>query len=191
MELKELYRGCRSYRRFLQKPVDKDIIIDAVDNARIASSARNAQNLRYIAVMDPDNVKALHPCMHYAGSLPKETGMPKEDEQPVAFIVLIEKEGSGAFIDVDAGIAANMIVNTLYEKGVGSCILGAVNFKEVKEILSIEENDTPRLVIALGYPSHTSTIVEPSEDGSVMYYLDEEKNYCVPKRNFEDIVSFK
>ena len=45
------------------------------------------------------------------------------------------------------------------------------------------------LVLALGYPSHKSTVVELKD--SLDYYLDEERNYYVPKRALEDIVTYK
>jgi len=57
----------------------------------------------------------------------------------------------------------------------------------VKEILSIPETWNPRLALALGYPSHKSSLVELPENGSIKYYLDEERQYYVPKRKQEDI----
>ena len=74
-----------------------------------------------------------------------------------------------------------------YIHGVGSCIIGNVEFEKVKEILSVPETWNPRLALALGYPSHKSTIVELPENGSIKYYLDEERQYYVPKRKRKDI----
>ena len=54
----------------------------------------------------------------------------------------------------------------------------------------VPEEDQIRLVIALGKPAHTSTVVPLGEDGKTDYYLDEERNYYVPKRAFEDVVTF-
>ena len=67
MTLTELYNGCRTYRRFLQKPVPKEVLRAALDNARTASSAANAQPLRYIAVTDPTLVAAIQPLVKWAG----------------------------------------------------------------------------------------------------------------------------
>ena len=60
-------------------------------------------------------------------------------------------------------------------------------FEKVKEILSIPETWNPKLALALGYPSHKSSLVELPEDGSIKYYLDEERQYYVPKRKRKDI----
>ena len=44
---------------------------------------------------------------------------------------------------------------------------------------------------ALGYPDHTSTIVDMPADGSTAYTVDEQRNYYVPKRKKEDILLWK
>ena len=115
---------------------------------------------------------------------------PKEDEQPVAFIVIVKKANAIAFADVDVGIAAHTIALTAWSYGVGSCMLGSINIPKIRELLDVPEEDQIRLAIALGKPSHTSTIVPVGEDGKTDYYLDEDRNYCVPKRAFEDVVHF-
>ena len=191
MELDQLFLLCRSYRRFKQQPVEEAVIRRALENARISSSARNAQPLRYVAVTSPEMVRKMQPTMKWAGTLPPELGTPREDETPTAFIVIVKTAGAGAFSDVDVGIAAHAITMTAREAGVGSCLLGAINGPAIRQLLDIPEEDQVRLVVALGYPSHESTVVPVGEDGSIKYYLDEKKDYFVPKRAFEDVVRFK
>ena len=55
--------------------------------------------------------------------------------------------------------------------------------------MAISEGYKVRLVLALGYPSHKSTVVELKD--SLDYYLDAERNYYVPKRALEDIVTYR
>lgn len=190
MELNELMIGCRTYRRFLQEPVDEAVIREALENARIGSNGANLQPLYYYAVTSPEKVKQMHPLVKWAKALPSELGTPKEGEQPTAFIVIVKKANAIAFADVDVGIAAHTIVLTAWSHGVGSCMMGSINILKIRELLAVPEEDQIRLVIALGKPSHTSTIVPVGEDGKTDYYLDEERNYYVPKRTFEDVVHF-
>ncbi len=190
MDLHELYVGCRTYRRFIREPVPESVICEALENARIASSGRNAQSLRYLAITSPEGVRDMQPLVKWAAALPPEIGTPKEDEQPVAFILVIKTPDAGAFSDVDVGIAANTIVTSCWSHGVGSCLMGAINIPKIKERFGIAEEDTLRLAIALGKPAHSSTIVELPEDGAVHYYVDEKRDYYVPKRAFRDIVRF-
>lgn len=191
MNFKELSIQCRTYRRFSQKPVDPAILQELMENVRIVSSAMNGQVLRYVLVKDPALVKKLQPAIHWAAALPKELGTPKEGEQPTAFI-LVCKEGRGnPWDDIDAGIAVRNIALNACAYGIGSAILGAVEWNKVKDILSVPENWNPRLLMALGYPSCESHIVDVPESGSIKYFLDENKNYCVPKRALKDICIVK
>ncbi len=190
MDLSELMSGCRTYRRFLQEPVEESVIREALENARTGSSAANGQPLYYYAVTGTETVKAMQPLVKWAAALPPELGTPKENEQPTAFVVVVKKANANPFADVDVGIAAHTIALTAWSHGVGSCLMGSINISGIRKLLDIPGEDTVRLVIALGKPAHTSMLVPVSADGSTKYYLDEKKNYCVPKRSFEDVVHF-
>ena len=43
------------------------------------------------------------------------------------------------------------------------------------------------VVVAFGYPTHKSHLVA-MQDGDVKYYLDDARDYCVPKRPMEEIL---
>lgn len=187
MDFHTLCIGCRTYRRFKQKQIPEEILDELLENARIASSAMNGQPLRYVLVKTPEAVRKIQSCFHFAAALPKELGQPKEGEQPTAFIILCTEGRETPWTGIDIGIAVRTMNLNAYIHGVGSCIIGNVEFEKVKEILSIPETWNPRLALALGYPSHQSSLVELPEDGSIKYYLDEERQYYVPKRKRKDI----
>ena len=191
MSLKELYLGCRTYRRFKQTPIDQEILVDLVDCARISSSAANKQPIYYVVINEPEHVKAFQPLVKWAAALPKELGTPKEGEQPTAFIVMVKRADAIPFADVDVGIAAHALTLRAYEQGIGSCMMGSINVNKIKEICAIPEEDNVRLVIALGYPDHKSTIVNVPDDGSLNYYLDDQRQYYVPKRSLDDVLFFE
>ena len=187
MDFNTLCTGCRTYRRFTQEAIPAEILDELMDNVRIANSAMNSQVLRYVLVKDKELVAQMQPMIHWAGALPPELGTPKKDEQPTAF-VLICKDGRGnPWTDIDVGISARTITLNAYSHGIGSAMLGAVEFAKMKELLELPENWNPRLLIALGYPGCKSTIVDVPEDGAIKYFLDENKDYCVPKRALADI----
>ena len=187
MDFNTLCTGCRTYRRFTKESIPAEILDELMDNVRIANSAMNSQVLRYVLVKDKDLVAQMQPMIHWAGALPPELGTPKKDEQPTAF-VLICKDGRGnPWTDIDVGISARTITLNAYSHGIGSAMLGAVEFAKMKELLELPENWNPRLLIALGYPGCKSTIVDVPEDGAIKYFLDENKDYCVPKRALADI----
>lgn len=183
----ELQKTCRTYRKFEQRQIPDDVFTGMLECARTSSCAGNLQNLRYYLVKSQDTVEAVQPYLRWAAYLPPEQGYPEENEQPVAFIAITKKGRAGSYSDVDAGISAKAIVSCAWDDGVGSCIMAGFKSKEIKELLSIPDDEVLLLVIALGYPLHKSSVTK-MKDGDVKYYIDDDGNYCVPKRDFNDIV---
>ena len=188
MTLSQLFATCRTYRRFAQTPVPPAVLREAVNQARLTSSAANAQVLRYIVVSNPSLVSSIQPHVKWAGYLPPEDGVPKEDERPTAFVAIVKTAAAGAYADIDVGIATHALATVAWEAGVGSCIMGAIDRPALKGLLSIPEEEDLRLMIALGYPSHKSYTV-PLTD-TVKYALDDNRDYVVPKRALEDVATF-
>lgn len=191
MTLTELSVKCRTYRRFTQEPVPEALLAMAAENARISNSGMNAQPVRIAVAASAEAVAALQPLVHWAAKLPKEIGTPKEHEQPTAFIVLCEEGRHTPVTDIDIGIAARTVTLTACEGGVASCMMTNVEFPKVKEALALPETWTPRLVISLGYPDHASTVVSVPENGDLSYYVDEVRDYYVPKRSVEEVILWK
>lgn len=65
--------------------------------------------------------------------------------------------------------------------------MASVNRAEIAALLGVPAEDTVFLVVALGYPAHKSTLVPVGADGSVKYFVDENRDYFVPKRTFDDV----
>jgi len=65
--------------------------------------------------------------------------------------------------------------------------MGAIDRPALTKLLGLPEGLRLCYMVALGYPTHESHLVE-IQDGSVKYYLDESHNYCVPKRGMEEIL---
>lgn len=191
MTMTELALACRTYRRFTQDEVPQELLAMMVENARISNSAMNQQPLRYAVVRDPELVAGMQPFLHWAARLPKEIGTPKEGEQPTAFIVVCTEGRDTPYTGVDMGIAVRTMTLTACEGGVGSCIMGAVEFPKVAELLEIPAEWRPRLVLSLGYPDHASVVTDLPESGKTDYYVNEDRDYFVPKRSQEDIVLWR
>ena len=189
MDLMTLLKDRRTYRRFEQKAISEDILQDILTVARSASSAANKQSLTYVVVQSPEKVKEVFKLTKWAGYLPAELGQPKADEAPVLFIGIIENENSSAICDTDAGLAISNMTLAAWNHGVGSCIIGAFDKVKLSQMFDLSENQKLHTVVAVGYPTHTSTIVDV-KDGDIKYYQDENKNYIVPKRTIQDVVKY-
>lgn len=171
----------RSIRRFKQERINKQILFDCINAARLAPSAANLQPLEYILVTK--NLDKIFGYIKWARYL--NNGIPKPDERPVAYVVMISDTKISQEAKCDVGLAAENIVLTVSEKGIASCIIGSANKNKLAEILKIPQNYLIELVIALGYPKQESFIEEFKEN--VKYWLDKNGNLHVPKRKLKDI----
>ena len=191
MTLHDLYTGERTYRRYLQKEISHDTLLAVMENVRLTHCAGNMQKLTFAVVTDPALRDQMAQQVHFAAYLPTEIGQPKPGEEAMAYVVIIKPKDKYPLGDSDAGIAAEVITSSAWEQGVGSCIMLNFNAAKVNELLQIPDDSTARIVIAMGYPAHTSTVVEMNEAHDVKYYVDDEVNYYVPKRALEDLVQWK
>ena len=188
--LMELLKTRRTYRRFEQKEVAQEIIDEILVAARLASSAANRQPLSYIVVKDAAKVAGVFEHTKWGGALPPELGHPKENERPVLFIAVVQNTDINPNCETDAGLAISNMTLAAWNKGVGSCIIGACNKEKLSEMFGLSETQKLHTVVAFGYPSHVSSIVDLEKDADFKYYLDDNKDYIVPKRKLEDVVSY-
>ncbi len=182
MSVLELAKGCRTYRRFEQKQISDSDVRDILEAARLAPSGRNAQPLSYIVVQDKSKLDAVFSYTKWAGALPPELGQPKENERPVLYVAVIMNTDINAAADTDAGLAIQNMSLAAWEKGIGRCILGAINRVELAKLFKLGENQKLHSLVAFGYPTHKSTIKDVAEGEPLNYYLDDNKDYIVPKK---------
>ncbi|MBR2532600.1 MAG: nitroreductase family protein [Lachnospiraceae bacterium] len=190
MDMMELMKTRRTYRRFTQEPVPQKVLDDILLSTRYSSSAANRQPLRFIVIKDKEKVDEVFQYTTWAGQLPKELGWPKDDERPTLFIAVIENPEISAWCDTDTGIALANMTLAAWAHGVGSCIIGACNKPVLSGMFGLSEKEKLHSVVAFGYPTHKSTIVDPEEDGKLNYYVDDKVDYYVKKRTLSDTVSY-
>ena len=188
MELMDLIRTNRTYRRFKQTAVSDEIIAEVLEAARNAASAANRQPLSYVVVKSQKKVEEVFALTKWAGYLPPEQGQPGKGEEPVLFIGVVENTDINKNCDTDAGLAIANMRLAAWAHGVGSCIIGACNKPELSRMFGLTQNQVLHTVIAFGYPSHASSIEDMKND-DVKYYLDGNRNYVVPKRRIDDVVT--
>lgn len=188
--LMELLKTRRTYRRFEQKEISQEIIDEILVAARLASSAANKQPLSYIVIKDAEKVENVFAHTKWGGALPDGMGQPKEGEKPVLFIAVVENLNINRDCDTDAGLAISNMTLAAWNHGVGSCMIGACNKVALSEMFGLSEEQKLHTVVAFGYPSHVSHIVDMDNPETFKYYLDDKKDYVVPKRKLEDVVSY-
>lgn len=166
----------QSDRAYLDKKVEKEKLERILEAGRVAPSACNSQPWRFIVVDEPELLKKVS-----AAASAKELGFNLFTDQVPIFIIIVREKSKpiaqvgGAIKDkdyslIDVGIAAENICLQAAAEGLGSCILGWFNEKEVKNLLNIPSNKRAELVITLGYPA------KPTRNKS--------------RRAFDDVVSY-
>lgn len=186
--IEDLIRRNRSYRRFHQDvPVSVETLRDLVNLARLSASGANLQPLKYVLSSDPETNATIFPHTRWAGYL-KDWDGPDEGERPAAYIIILGDTEIRSSFGCDHGIAAQSIMLGATERGLGGCVLGALDRSALREALDIPERYDILLVLALGKPKETVVLEEVGPDGDVKYYRDESDVHHVPKRSLEALI---
>jgi len=185
--LKDLILRNRSYRRFFERERITEIQLkEWIELARISSSARNAQPLKYILVTDEDQCQQLFPLLSWAGYL-KDWGGPASGERPAAYIVMLMDREITVNRFCDDGIAAQSIMLGAVEAGYGGCIIASVKRGELQKIFKLDDRYEVIQVLALGKPAET-VVLEEIKDGDYKYWRDDKNIHHVPKRSLDELI---
>ncbi len=186
--IEELVLKSRSYRRFYQDvAIEPETLRQLIDLARLSASSRNLQPLKYIPSCDPQKNASIFPYLSWAGYLTEWPG-PGEGERPSAYIIILGDTEITETFGCDHGIAAQNILLSATEKGLGGCIIASVNRQELRETLRIPLRYEILLVLAIGKPKETVVVDTVGPDGNIKYWRDSKDIHHVPKRSLNDII---
>jgi nitroreductase len=182
----------RSIRRFKNKAVPYEALQKCVDAGRLAPSGRNQQVCEYIVINDARVLPGIFENIGGSAKMPPEKGGPSPAQTPKAYtLVLANKTLEGdanrrRITLYDVGMAAENIILTALEQGIGACPVLMFNEKDLKLILEIPDEYDIVLVIAMGYPDE-SPVADIAAD-SVNIWVDDKGLRHVPKRKLADII---
>ncbi len=119
MDFHALVTAARTCRRFEEdKPLNMADLEWLADCARLAPSARNAQDLRFVLVGPGDMCGRLFALTRWAGAL-RDWGGPQPGERPTGFIAILLPTKSNDLHLVDTGIAAQTMQLAAASRGWG------------------------------------------------------------------------
>ena len=139
----------------MSRPVEPEKLERILEAARLAPSACNAQPWKFVVINDPElSVKV--------GKATAGLGMNKfAKDAPVHILVVEESMNVTSFLGakikdkyfplIDIGIATANITLAAESEGLGSCILGWFDEKEIKKLTGIPSSKRLLLVITIGY----------------------------------------
>lgn len=155
MNFAELAKIRQSDRKYKNKSVEKEKIMQCLETARLSPSANNSQPWKFIVVDDPAKKEQI-------AELTIGLGMNRFTRQcPVIVAVVLERQNFmstiGSMIKnkdyslFDVGIAVNQFCLQAADLGLGTCIIGWFDEKKIKKLLGVRNRRVP-LLISLGYP---------------------------------------
>jgi len=147
----------QSDRKYSDKPVENEKLERIVEAGRMAPSACNAQPWKFIVVTDQKLVLKVA-----EAASAKLIGMNSFVAQaPVILVIVREKPNMsskvGATIKnkdyslIDIGIATENICLQTKAEGLGSCIIGWFDERQLRKLLDIPKSKRVELIITIGY----------------------------------------
>jgi nitroreductase len=186
--IKDLVKRTRSCRRFFQDHfIPTETLRDLIDLARLSASAANRQPLKYMLSNERETNAVIFFRLKWAGYL-KDWDGPEEGERPSAYIIVLGDTKISSSFDCDHGIASQSILLGATEMGLGGCMVGSIERKNLREDLHIPDQYKILLVIALGKPKEKIVIETVGADGNIKYWRDESGTHHVPKRPLGEII---
>ena len=148
MDVFEAIKGRRSIRSYKPDPVEAGKLDTVLEAARLAPSASNRQEWRFVVVTDAEARAKL---CEVAG------GQQFVADAPVVIACCAETDehtmkcGQRCY-PIDVAIAIDHMVLAAWELGLGTCWVGAFNEPDTREILGIPDEIRVVELLPLGYP---------------------------------------
>jgi nitroreductase len=147
MDVMEAIRKRCSVRAYQERPVEEEKLNNILEAARLAPSASNRQEWRFIVVQNKDTRKKLMKAARnqtFVGEAPVIIACCAETDSHVMSC------GQLCY-PIDVAIAIEHIVLKATEEGLGTCWIGAFYEEQVKEILGISDSIRVVELLSLGY----------------------------------------
>ncbi len=155
MELREAISERRSIRAYAKGEIEKARLLRFLEDANMAPSAGNLQARDFIVIRDADQKKEIADAA---------LGQRFIADAPVVVVVCANKarssskygrRGANLYSILDAALAAQNLMLSCTNEGLGSCYVGAFNEKRLRKILAIPKTVVPVGIIPIGHPDET------------------------------------
>jgi len=166
MDLAEAIKKRRSIRKYLTRKVENDKLDRVLEAGRLAPSAKNLQEWRFVVVRDEGRRKRLAEAAK---------GQTFVGEAPVviaacATVTDYVMTCGQLTYPIDLAIALEHMVLAAAAEGLGTCWIGAFYEEEVKKILNIPPEVRVVALLPLGYPDESPHPRPRKEIGEIVAF---------------------
>lgn len=149
MDVIEAIRKRRSIRRYQQRPVEEEKLNRILEAGRLAPSAKNLQDWKFIVVRDPERRRRLAEAAKNQQFIAEAPVVIAACGTETRYVMTC---GQHTYT-IDVSIAVDHMTLEATELGLGTCWIGAFYEDRVKEILGVPENIRVVALLPLGYPA--------------------------------------
>ena len=175
MDFDKVIKKRASIRKYSDKKVKYDKIIDAIEAANMAPSPGNLPILKYIIVEDQEKINMLADAC--------QQGFIKDAQVVVVFcsdpkkVYLMYDKRTDKYIKQHAGAAIENFLLKITEMNLSSCWVGAFSEKTAKDVLSIPDEINVEAILPIAYAHKTDNAKQKAKPnlGNTIYF-DKWKN---------------
>jgi nitroreductase len=151
MDVSQAIRRRYSCRHYHDKPLEKEKLHAVLEAARLAPSAKNLQDWRFVVVTDAPTKKEV------AAAANNQTFLESAGAIIIACTVSNHVMRCGQTVGpIDVAIALEHMCLQATELGLATCWIGSFYADKVKPIVGIPESATIIELLAVGYPADTA-----------------------------------
>ena len=171
MDTLECIKTRRSVRKFKDKAVEWEKVVNILHAGRLAPSAGNLQNWKFIAIREEENRKKI------AEAALQQKWMEKA---PVHILIIAEPEKAQRFYGVRgerlytiqncAAVAENMLL-AAHAQGLGACWVSAFDEDTIRRAVNLPEDAIAHAIIVIGY-SDENPVMPPKARIEHITYIE-------------------
>ncbi|MDA3792167.1 MAG: nitroreductase family protein [Elusimicrobia bacterium] len=155
MNVEKAIKLRQSVRKYSDKKIEEEKLMNVLEAARLAPSASNRQEWRFVTVKEAK----------IREELSRAANQQMVKEAPVVIVCCAETDGhlmscGQKCYPIDVAIAIDHMTLQAAELGLGTCWVGAFNADEVKKIIDIPEDIEVVEMLVIGYPEGKFEIVD-------------------------------
>lgn len=155
MKFNDLITSRFSVRSYTSEKVNRSIILEILEAARMAPSAVNFQPWHFIVITEKQDLNSIHEVYHRSWF----------KEAPVCIVVCADhsqswkrKSDGKDFADVDAAIAIDHLVLKATELGLGTCWICNFDVELASKKLELSAHIEPIAIIPIGYTTSVAPV---------------------------------
>ena len=174
MTFQDIILTRRSIRKYINKPIEKEVIEKLLEAAMYAPSAHNSQSWQFLVISDKEKLIAISKFHPYAKML---------IEAPLAILVCGDKkkEESDLYLSINCSAATQNILLSAHAMGLGSVWLGVFPKPEriipLRNLFNLPDDIVPISLIAIGYPAEHKEKPQRFNEENIHYESFKSQNF--------------